>query len=669
MAGNNNSDNSDSVIRIQSIAQTAISQINHLVSLVEQRGTAAIAENVSLTEQRSLIASESQASSSCIEPQRSTPRAGTGNALEELGRRFPTLSRGTGASRARNSSTGRYERSCTSRPYPSIRRSAGRPLASEVVSKDAIILEIGSEKVPNKSEKPELKSSGRIISGFDINRKWDAKTLHKELSTLLTGELEGMYFEIAKNCGGTLLRLSLPRGKEIDSKLLLKSIAPSGCLYLRLLEELPASMLDRSDTLLEASPFDLEVERTDVVCSSDAASGEDNLLIDLTQQTPLYTSHVGSRLSEQNLHTSTDLSETNAGSVLSVSDSQSTLNSFNINSIISHVKAQGVSDPVEVLKFLQKEIVTGRQLEVTNCDETIEGETNYITVDRDRILQTTFSELQYITNYRLTFQVDFMGEECVDQGGPHKDWIRLMNQAIKEKYFDQGLRPLLAQGYFFVGIMMAVAILQNGQLPVFVEESILQQIVSSKECSDPCVRQIRQGLEELGMLSALQQLPMLVYLPRPQAQHKMSVTMLLQILKPQFSEEGSNALKKEKEIYQFFVKYVREVAASRRVCGETTLNLSHILQFATASAEEPVLGLKLAPSLEFILPTEIKATSHQASSEEEHPSVEGGFLPLAHTCTNVLELPRPTNQIPLPPIERLFALYDLAFSQPFFGKN
>ena len=190
------------------------------------------------------------------------------------------------------------------------------------------------------------------------------------------------------------------------------------------------------------------------------------------------------------MHTSADLSETNAGSVLSVSDSQSPLNSFDINSIISHVKAQGLSDPVEVLKFLQKEIVTGRQLEVTNCDETIEGETIYITVDRDRILQTTFSELQYITNYRLTFQVDFMGEECVDQGGPLKEWIRLMNQAIKEKYFDQGLRPLLAQDYFFVGIMMAVAILQNGQLPVFVEESILQQIVSSEECSDPCVRQI-----------------------------------------------------------------------------------------------------------------------------------------------------------------------------------
>jgi len=70
-----------------------------------------------------------------------------------------------------------------------------------------------------------------------------------------------------------------------------------------------------------------------------------------------------------------------------------------------------------------------------------------------------------------------MGEECVDQGGPSKEWIRLMNQAIKEKYSDYGLRPLLAQDYYFVVVMMAVAMLKNGQLPVFVEESTLQQIV------------------------------------------------------------------------------------------------------------------------------------------------------------------------------------------------
>lgn len=292
--------------------------------------------------------------------------------------------------------------------------------------------------------------------------------------------------------------------------------------------------------------------------------------------------------------TNADASNTNAESVFSTSKSQPSLSSFDIQSVIKGAKGQGSIDPVQVLKFLQKEIVTGQALEVTSCEETIEGETNYITVDRANILETTISELEYITNYRLTFLVDFMGEECVDQGGPHKEWIRLMNQASKEKYFDHGLRPLLAQDYYFVGVMMAVTMLQNGQLPVFVEESTLQQTVSLGECFDPCVCQIQHGLEELGMLSALRELPMLVYLLRPQAQSKLSVQMLLQILKPNFSEEGSNALKKEKEVYQLFVKYVREVAASRRVCGQTTLDLSHILQFATGTAEEPVLGFSLA---------------------------------------------------------------------------
>ena len=153
--------------------------------------------------------------------------------------------------------------------------------------------------------------------------------------------------------------------------------------------------------------------------------------------------------------------------------------------------------------------------------------------------------------------------------------------------------------------------------------------------------------------------------------------MLMQILKPKLSEEGANDSGRKK-VYQVFVKYVREGAASRRVRGETTLDLSHILQFATGSAEEPVLGFGLAPSLEFMLPKETKIASQEQPSEaqvkdgvseEQHPPVEGGFLPLAHTCSNVLEVPRPTDKIPLPPLDRLFSLYDLAFSQGYFGKK
>ena len=99
---------------------------------------------------------------------------------------------------------------------------------------------------------------------------------------------------------------------------------------------------------------------------------------------------------------------------------------------------------VELLRFLQEKIVNGRKLEVSSCEETCEGETNFISVDRDRVLQTTFSELEFINDYTLTFKVDFMGEESTDLGGPRREWIRLVNRQIKRTYFDDGLRQYLS---------------------------------------------------------------------------------------------------------------------------------------------------------------------------------------------------------------------------------
>ena len=102
-------------------------------------------------------------------------------------------------------------------------------------------------------------------------------------------------------------------------------------------------------------------------------------------------------------------------------------------------------------------------------------------MDRDRVLETTFSELEFIDNYRLTFKVDFMGEESVDQGGPRKEWIRLMNRQMKDKYFDNGLRQYLSKDYYYVGVMLGVAMLQNGQMPAFIDDSILREVLSPKK--------------------------------------------------------------------------------------------------------------------------------------------------------------------------------------------
>lgn len=147
------------------------------------------------------------------------------------------------------------------------------------------------------------------------------------------------------------------------------------------------------------------------------------------------------------------------------------------------------------------------------------------------------------------------------------------------------------------------------------------------------------------MLTALQELPMLHHLLRKNRQHKLTVPMLLNLLKPKFSEDGSNNLKYEKEVYHLFVRYVREVSSGRRSCSD----LGQILAFVTGSTEEPVLGFSVGPAIEFV-----KACA--------------GFLPTAHTCGNILSIPIATTNNPLPSQDQLFDIYDMAFCQTYFGK-
>ena len=113
------------------------------------------------------------------------------NALTELKRRFPTV-----ASRARECS-GRCvsNNSRSTQPYSSTtpRRRVGRPTTNDVVAKDVIILDTGQDILPTKLEKVGLKKDGRIISRFDIDRKYDmdrnSTDLQLHLASLLTGEL------------------------------------------------------------------------------------------------------------------------------------------------------------------------------------------------------------------------------------------------------------------------------------------------------------------------------------------------------------------------------------------------------------------------------------------------------------------------------------------------
>lgn len=110
--------------------------------------------------------------------------------------------------------------------------------------------------------------------------------------------------------------------------------------------------------------------------------------------------------------------------------------------------------------------------------------------------------------------------------------------------------------------------------------------------------------------------PLFLYLLRPsQNDAKLTVPMLIHLLKPKFSEEGCNSLVHEKAVYGKFVKYMREVASGRRITS-----LENVLEFVTGASEEPTLGFDLQPCIEFLVAVVTEAkydhTEHNYTEEE-----------------------------------------------------
>ena len=79
--------------------------------------------------------------------------------------------------------------------------------------------------------------------------------------------------------------------------------------------------------------------------------------------------------------------------------------------IVEHCEDTRISsNPVEVLRYMQTQLVRGRALDVTNVGECEMGDTSYILVDRNEILETSFEEIEAISNRFLTSEVQFYGE-------------------------------------------------------------------------------------------------------------------------------------------------------------------------------------------------------------------------------------------------------------------
>ena len=71
-----------------------------------------------------------------------------------------------------------------------------------------------------------------------------------------------------------------------------------------------------------------------------------------------------------------------------------------------------VNDTSEMLKYYQGKVHRGRPLDAIDEYTVLEGETNFITVDQENILQTTFEERKEIEDPAVTLEVEFYSERA-----------------------------------------------------------------------------------------------------------------------------------------------------------------------------------------------------------------------------------------------------------------
>ena len=74
----------------------------------------------------------------------------------------------------------------------------------------------------------------------------------------------------------------------------------------------------------------------------------------------------------------------------------------------------------------------------------------------------------------------------------------LYMREIQRKYFANGLIDYMSGDYEIVGLLMGLSLLQNGHVPNFLTDEIIEETFSS-ESRSPCIVKLCAGLATIGV--------------------------------------------------------------------------------------------------------------------------------------------------------------------------
>ncbi|XP_013390744.1 uncharacterized protein LOC106159097 isoform X2 [Lingula anatina] len=302
-------------------------------------------------------------------------------------------------------------------------------------------------------------------------------------------------------------------------------------------------------------------------------------------------------------------------------------------------------NPEKILRVYSSEYLEGRNMDTVeiDTDETTTYERTELFISRFTVWEDALEQLLSIDNLRYPLYVSFHGEEAIDYGGPRREFLQIMVTETKNRLFreENGVVTLLeddflcaSQQYFLGGLICGLSMLQGGPCPTFVE------YILDKESKHH--KQFMSGLRRVGIIQLMEKLPTLRMIFK-ESNASLTFPKIQRLLKAEFSAPQSSRRREEEHVYGQFLRYLREVAGRRK-----SVTLGHILAFCTGAREIPSLGFPSDITLTFSIGTE-------------------SMLPTASTCIMQMNLKIPALGVERPPQEFIYNLWDLAFSNTFFG--
>ena len=196
-------------------------------------------------------------------------------------------------------------------------------------------------------------------------------------------------FEFVKVTQKTVSVLRLAENTEYNYNVV-KKLAGQGLLYIRVKQAFDFVLTEQVD--LEEDQNEIGSYQQDTNFTSAASSTTSTITSQIDRPSisasPNYQTEGPSSAATPRHHTESSTNTTH--------QSWEENGSKFYQNIVSEFPASVIVEPTEMLRYLQCKIVYGRPLDRTNDESVLEGETNFIAVDRDNVLETTFDELRAI---------------------------------------------------------------------------------------------------------------------------------------------------------------------------------------------------------------------------------------------------------------------------------